>query len=501
VDGFVTTGVDPRTPCAVGVATETWHPTGHDGAPEPLDMWDQVVRSAVADAGGRADLLSAVESLQIVYCQSWSYDDPTGRLAERLGIEPSHRLYSGIGGTTPQLLVNQTAQRMLAGELDTAVIVGAEALDTRRRMKKQGQRPEWSFPEQPRSPFPYEAPFLDTEIAHEVFQAWLTFAMWDVGRRADLGIALDEYRRQLGERLAPMTSVAAANPKAWFPLERSATELIAASPANRLLASPYTKYMVSVMDVDMAAALVLCTHAKADELGVPSDQRVYLHGCCYATDPYYLAEHDSYARSPAMAAVLRSALTGAGVGIDDVSHLDLYSCFASSVNFAVDALGLDDERAVTVTGGLPFHGGAGSDYVTHSIATMAEVLRGDPGSRGLVTGVGMHMTKHAAAVYSTEPRTLGPGDAAAVQAELDAGPRRTISATGRGPAVVATYAVVHDRDGERKWALAVCDLSDGTRGYAKVLDDGVLADMEADEWVGATVHLVDGGTGVNLIKA
>ena len=34
-------------------------------------------------------------------------------------------------------------------------------------------------------------------------------------------------------------------------------------------------------------------------------------------------------RSPAMAAAAGEALRVAGVGVDDVAHLDLYSCFAS----------------------------------------------------------------------------------------------------------------------------------------------------------------------------
>jgi acetyl-CoA C-acetyltransferase len=494
-------GVDPRTPCLIGVATETWHPAGGH-APEPLAMWDQVVRAAAADGHASTDPLRSVDSLQIVYCQSWSYDDPVGRLADRLGVDPAHRVYSGIGGTTPQLLVDETARRMLAGELDLAVITGAEALDTRRRLKKEGRKPDWSFPEHPRSPFPFEAPFLDTEVAHEVFQAWLTFATWDIGRRASLGIEPDRYRQQLGDRLVSMSTVAATNPKAWFPTARSADELITATPANRMLGYPYTKYMVSLMDVDMASALVLATHARADELGVAPDRRVYLHSGCYATDPWYLAEHDSYAWSPAMRAVLVEALRAAEVTIDDVAHLDLYSCFTSSVNFAADALGLDDHRPITVTGGLPFHGGAGSDYVTHSIATMADVLRGDPGSVGLVTGVGMHMTKHVAAVYGTDPPPSPVSiDDGAVQAALDARARRPIVDVGRGAATVATYSVVHDRSGEARWALIVAELADGSRCYAKALDHDLLAAMEAEEWVGRSVQLTDGGGGVNLAIA
>ena len=88
------------------------------------------------------------------------------------------------------------------------------------------------------------------------------------------------------------------------------------------------------------------------------------------------------------------------------------SCFGSSLHFARDALGLgaDDPRPLTVTGGLPYHGGPASNYMGHSIATMADVLRADPGSLGLVSGVGMHMTKHVFGCYSTEPAPLRPPD-------------------------------------------------------------------------------------------
>ena len=69
-------------------------------------MWEEVVRRrGRADAGASGDVLAAVDSLD-VYCQSWQYDDPAGRLAEALGHRPAHRLYSGIGGTTPQVLVD-----------------------------------------------------------------------------------------------------------------------------------------------------------------------------------------------------------------------------------------------------------------------------------------------------------------------------------------------------------------------------------------------------------
>ena len=39
----------------------------------------------------------------------------------------------------------------------------------------------------------------------------------------------------------------------------------------------------------------------------------------------------------------------------------------------------DDPRGLTVTGGLPYFGGAGNNYVMHSIVTMMQKLRAKPG--------------------------------------------------------------------------------------------------------------------------
>ncbi|HEV3353692.1 MAG TPA: acetyl-CoA acetyltransferase [Acidimicrobiales bacterium] len=498
--------VDPRTPCIIGVAQRTWRPVNPDpvDAPEPLDMWEEVAVAAGDDAS-IPGLATDVDSLQIVYCQTWPYDDPVARLSERIGAAPRHRYYSGIGGTTPQVLVNETAESILKGDYNLALITGAEALDTMRRAKKQGRRLPWSHRNPEKAPFPFEAPFHPAEVAHEVFQAWLTFPVFDIARRAHLGCLPEGYRERLGQLLEPMTKIAAANPYAWFPLERSADELITPTKSNRLVGYPYTKYMVSVMDVDMAAALIVASHEKADALGVPADKRVYLRGWAYGNDPWYIAERPELWRSEAMKQVSQAALTMAGAVVDDVAHLDLYSCFASSVLFARDALGFKDsvyDRPITVTGGLPFSGGAGSDYMTHSIAAMAGTLRNDPGSLGMVSGVGMHMTKHTYAVYGTEPpaQPLQPVDGAALQARLDALPKKAIADSYAGRATVATYTVAHGRSGEAEWGLAVCDVDAGTRCYAKILDADLLAQAEATELVGTTVTLVPGDNNANVVK-
>ncbi len=492
--------IDPRTPCLIGGAQRTIRP-GEGPSPEPLVRWDEVTRSAAEDAvpGRGAKVLDAVESLQIVYCMAWPYDAPVDRLADSLGIAPRHRIYSGIGGTTPQVLVQEAAVDLLEGRYDLAVVTGAEALETVRQANKAGERVTWSHRAKPAPPFPFEAPFHPAEVAHDVFQAWLTFPVFDIARRARLGIDPATYARQVGELLAPFSEVAATNPYAWYPSALSAEHLATPTPGNRMLAYPYTKQAVSVMDVDMAATVIVASHAKADELGVPKERRAYLHGWCYATDPVYVAEHPDLSASPAMAAAGRTALARAGIDIDDVAHLDLYSCFASSVHLACDALGIDphDDSGLTVTGGLPFAGGAGSNYLLHSMATMLDVLRDDPGSVGLVTGVGMHMTKHVVGLYSTAPP---PGGCLRPPDPIDPMPTTPIVDRHTGPATIATYTVAHARDGHPEWGLVIADV-EGGRAYGRVEDAGTLIAMEADEWVGRSIQLEAHDDGVNLVHA
>ena len=65
---------------------------------------------------------------------------------------------------------------------------------------------------------------------------------------------------------------------------------------------------------------------------------------------------------------------------------------------------------------------------------------------------------------------------------------------------MAAYSVMHNRDGP-EWGLAVCDLPEGDRCYARVDDLQLMQEMEETEWVGRDVKLLDAGNGVNRIEA
>jgi acetyl-CoA C-acetyltransferase len=115
---------------------------------------------------------------------------------------------------------------------------------------------------------------------------------------------------------------------------------------------------------------------------------------------------------------------------------------------------------------------------------MVDRLRHDPGALGLVTGVGMHMTKHSAVVYSTTPDAIVPTGAAAPEAATV-----DIVDAHHGTARVAAYSVVHGRSGAPEWGLLVCDVAAGARCYARTDDADLLAALEREEWVGRSVRL------------
>jgi acetyl-CoA C-acetyltransferase len=486
----VTAARDPRRLCVIGASQ---HTVRDANAPEPLVSWTDRAREAAA-AAGVSHVLPQIDSLQVVYCQSWPYDDPVGRLAAELGASPRHRVYSGIGGTTPQDLVNRTAVAMQRGQMDLALVCSAEALATARVAKKSGERLPWSHRKS--SPFPWDPPH-ESEISHEVMQAWETFPLWDTARRAKRGATLADDAAEAASMMSTMSVTAATNPHAWRPTALDAHTVGTATADNRYVGWPYTKHEVAVMDVDMSAALLLATAEKADALGVGEDHRLYLNGWAYAEDPASIAARTDMSRSVAMAVVGRHALSSAGVELDDVTAFDLYSCFPSSVRLACDAVGLalDDPRGLTVTGGLPYAGGPASGYLTHAIASTFDRLR-DQGGHGLVTGVGMHLAKHVAAVWSSTPATsastLTP-DLATLQARVDAAQHREPLLTAwSGTGTVCAYTVAHGRDGAPTQGLTVLDTSDG-RALARVYQQDLLLNAESRELVGADVVVTTDG--------
>jgi len=500
------------TPVLIGAGQFTYR--GEPGAsPPPLELIKIAANAAAEDAGLPATALRELDGIGVV---AFAIDaegalarlpiprmnNPPASLAQALKASPRWSVYTHMGGNASQHLINTAAERIAEGENDFVLAVGAEFLGSLMRRMAQGLPFEgWAddAPEKPQRIGDGRAGVTEHEGAHGLGLPVNMYPMFENAIRAHEGRTLAEHQARLGKLFAPFTQVAAANPYAWFPKARTAEEIATLAPDNRMIAYPYPKYMNAIMQVDQSAGVLLCSVKKARELGVPPEKWVFLHGCADAHDLWFPLERQNYYSSPAMRLTGQRALEMAGITTGDLSYIDLYSCFPSAVQVGATELGLDldDPRRFTVTGGLPYFGGPGNNYSMHSVATMVELLRADPGSFGLATANGWFLTKQSVGVYSTKPfeGAWKREDPKVIQRQINALPHPEATETPDGPGAVETYTVVHTRDGYRMGIVIGRD-GDGRRFVANTPSDAAfLAEFESAEQVGrpGTVRRADDG--------
>jgi len=221
--------------------------------------------------------------------------------------------------------------------------------------------------------------------------------------------------------------------------------------SNRYIGYPYTKFMNAIMEVDQSASLIMMSEEKANQFKIPKEKRIYLHGCADINEVWNVTERPELHSSEAIKLMGEKAFSMSKWNIDEIDFIDLYSCFPSMVELGREALGigLNDKRNLTVTGGLPYFGGAGNNYVTHSIATIMDKLRENQGSKGLCTSNGWFATKHGIGLYSSEPfegewKRENPES---YQKNIDNLPKPIVEENPLGDAKIETYTVANGRDG------------------------------------------------------
>jgi acetyl-CoA C-acetyltransferase len=493
---------EARLPVLVGVGQVTQREPDVQRAASPMGLMEQAARAAAQDTGAGPAVLQGLDNLTVIRlfsdtsprfaCPFGRYANPPLSLARRLGAtQVRQHVYTHPGGNMPQYVLNRLGEAITRGELESALVVGAEALATQKAAQRAQLPLDWA--EDPGGTF---EPWGDArrgwspvEDRHGARAAITLYPMFDNAIRGAMGRSIGQHQRAMGELLARFAAVAATNPLADRHTAYSAEAIATAGPGNPVIAWPYTRLMSANAFIDQGAAFIVMSAAKARALGVPREHWVHLHGCADAHDHWHVSERRDFHSSPAMAAVFQQALQMAGVGLPQLSLFDVYSCFASAVQVACEALGLaqDDPRGLTVTGGLPYFGGPGNNYVTHSIAEMVQRLRRQPGQFGLVTANGNYLTKHSAGVYSTEApsKPFAPEAPGLLQGRLDttiAKPKFTELA--EGAAQIETYTVSHDAQGPCN-AVLFGRLDDGTRFIANTPPDAQLwAEMETVDFLG-----------------
>ncbi len=475
--------LDPRTPVLVGAGQLSQRVDRGEPALSPTQLMAEAARRAAADAGLEPGALAGLDAIRVVRPLSWRYRDPGLAVAGHLGASPGETAVSAMGGNSPQSLVNQTCLDIQRGQPDLVLVTGAEAWRTRMSTRSEGVTPDWERQgdEIPEARMLGEESPLNApgELARGLAMPVQIYPLFEQALQIAAGRSVDEHLAIISTLWARFSEVAADNPHAWIQQARTAEEIATPSAENRLIGFPYTKLMNSNNAVEQGAALLLCSAERASSLGVPRDRWVFPWAGTDAHDHLFVSERWELHRSPAIRIAGQRALQLAGVGPDDLAHVDLYSCFPSAVQVAAAELGLGLDRDLTVTGGLSFAGGPWNDYVTHAIATMAGVLRDDPSAVGLVSANGGYLTKHAIGIYSAAPPSQ-PFRHAEPQDEVDSLPRRALCEEHDGEATIESWTVMHDREGRPETGIVANLLDDGRRAWATTQDPAIVAALLGD---------------------
>jgi acetyl-CoA C-acetyltransferase len=477
--------VDARAPLLVGVGVAVG-----DGATEAAELMAQAVEAAARDTG-TAGMLQATDRIAVPQ-GSWAYADPARFVADRVGAGHARTHLIDIG-IPQQTLINAALRAIADGESEVAIVVGGEA----KRRAQLAEREGRSAPdtEQPGvTPDVHDRPhgelLAPPEINARIWNPVEQYALIENALRHAEDLSVAEHRAQIAALWARCNQIAAGNPHAAFPTPMTADEIATASPKNRPLAFPYNKWHSTQWTVDQSAALLFCSWEAAERYGVPIDRRVFPRVALDSSLAVSLSRRRQMHAWPAMTVLGDAAAQRIGRPLDEVEHVDLYSCFPSAVRVQQRALGLPRDGTPTITGGMAFAGGPFNNYVLQSTAAMADRLRAAPGELGLVTTVSGLLTKPGLAVWST-----APGDEPLVGDFADEARAATdtveVVDAHEGDATVASYTVTY-ADGAPSRLVMIADLEDGSRCIA-VGDDPALAARGLEEELIGTRIGVRGG--------
>ena len=472
---------------------------------DPLGLMQEASRQAARTAGSET-LLSRLDGVMVVRTLSRHYPDPAKQLAQALGAVPRFTHVSGIGGNSPQTLINLAAGMIARNELNSVLIAGAETYIQR------GPDPE-----------PVESALFrgipadyagDDRIGstllenrHGMEHPMQGFPLFETALWASSGMDLNTYLMKIGRMWSAFSQTASTHPFAWTRSPKTPEEIITPGPANRPVAFPYTKFMNSFVTVDQGAAVLLMSEAVAKACSEKNRQRVYFLGGGYAEDRQrFMIEKSDFTSSPPLGAAVEKALSRAVVRLEELDCFDLYSCFPCAVSMAKKMIGIqeDDPRPLTLTGGLGFFGGPGNNYSLHAVATLAEKITQGAYSKGLVTALGWFMHKHAAGIYGSEPKTrdIGQDPIQDQKSPLAGNAPERIKEDASGPGLIETYTVIFSPDQTPSYGLIYGKTRDNHRFIAQTRrDPDIFKYLMQKSRVGERVNLrFDQAAQINLAE-
>ena len=487
-----------NTPVIVGVG-DIIDKRKVDG-PDPLTLLGQASELAFQDTGIKnvIDYLDAIGVVRFSVDFStatnqsrFGYSNFPRSLANKIGVKKDiSELYSGMGGNAPQVLLQEISKKIHANEIHCALISGGEVLQTMISKLKSGEKLNWedSAGGKPEIIGINDEGFSEEEKKHYMDLPSNVYPIFANAIRSSKSQSSEEHLKECSELFSKFSKVASLNPKAWFPKFRTPEEIEEISDSNRLVGFPYTKYLNSMIRVNMASSLVVMSEKLTKELKIPQNKKVYIHGSCVLNDIWNVSKRPSLNESPAIRECGKEVLSQAGISLSEISFLDIYSCFPSAVQIAQKELSLDsnDDRPLTVTGGLPYFGGPGNAYTMFSSSEMVKKLRSNPNEYGMVTANSWFLTKHAINIFSCKPpqEIDWEKDFIKLQSEINSREIKNFNTKPNGLGKVISYTIVQGRK-NLEYGIVIGELEDKSKFIANILgEQSFLKKLTENELLG-----------------
>jgi acetyl-CoA C-acetyltransferase len=495
------TMTDPeRIPVIIGIGQLNDRPEDPDKGLDPLGLMVAALRLAESDAGG--DVLARLDSLAIVDQISFRVlGNLCAPLAEAIGATPKVNYQSEAPhGDSPIRLLNEAANRIGAGEIVLAAVVGGEALRTaagRAAKHASNEKGDLSAYNAARDAAMRREPSYSQRYG--LSAPVDVYPIYENATRAAWGQSLTEAQDESAAIWSRFSSVAVANDGAWIRNPVSAKEILTASASNRRLAFPYTKLMVANSSVNQGAGFIVTSLAEARRMGITKDRIIYVGMGAAAKEPANFLCRDRFDTSISMETSIQRTLTLNGMTGADFDYAELYSCFPCVPKMARRILDWPLGKPATVFGGLTFGGGPIANYMSHAVVSMVEKLRHE-GTRGFLFANGGFATDNHGIVLSTVQIACAsfPQDFD-YQAEADSrrGNVPELKQDYVGPASIESFTVFHDRHGtpDAGVVIALGDRCERSLAHIDVSDAQALAFFTDGlaEPVGQLGQIVDRG--------
>ena len=515
------------TPVIVGVARYTHRILTKDlsDALTPLQLMAVAAKEALADAkvrGSELDCVATMLHMHTIYVPPGlppHYPNPPKSLANKVGaaaaVSKNNLYMQPMGGNGPQEILSSIGEEIANGRMKSALIAGSEALAAFKLARKAGMAlpgvteitdmsgrtiklakdtkvlPWGDDPGgEPRSFVRNKALISQPQAAHGLAAAPNAYSLFDQAYRRERyqHIPRADYQKELGRMMAEFSEVAKRDGNhSWATETSSVEDITTVSRANRIVAYPYPRVMNSNIDVDQSAALVVMSIAEARRLGVPEEKFVFIHAHSeVAEENFDMLIRPKLTVSPALRAIRERLESTLQQPLSTIPHKEIYSCFPVAVRHASSELGIPFSHVseISKTGGMQFGGGPGNNFNLHSIVAMMEVLRKDRGEKGLVTANGGFFSKHAAAVYSTEPTAWVPSTKAADQKKAKdingTFKKVVLDRAPNGPGVLEVWTVEFSIHGPKR-AIGLGSLQNGKRFLATSTDEVTMKTLLAKD--------------------